>query len=244
MLLLLGALVAGVLTTLAPCVLPLLPVVVGGTLNQDAGRPPWRRAGLVTLGLGLSVIVFSLLLKATTALIEIPTQTWAWLSGGLLVVLGLITVFPQLWEALANRLDLTQRSTTALASARSRGGTLGALLTGAALGPVFSSCSPLYGYIVVTALPAEPAWGLALLVTYTAGLCAALLAIAIAGQALVGRLGWAADSAGWLRRVLGLVFVAVGLLVISGADRALQTWIVENSPLAPWLLDSWFVPIP
>ena len=243
MLVLLGALVAGVLTTLAPCVLPLLPVVVGGSLGAGTLHGP-RRALIVTAGLAASVVLFSLLLKATTALIDIPMQVWAGLSGGLLVALGLINLFPRLWEWVAERLDLMQRSTGRLAGARGRNGTVGALLTGAALGPVFSSCSPFYAYIVVTALPAEPAWGLVLLLAYTAGLSVTLLAVALLGQRLIARLGWAADANGWLRRGLGLVFIAVGLAVMTGLDRALQTWIVANTPLAPWLLDGSLIPAP
>ena len=72
MLLLLGALVAGVLTTLAPCVLPLLPVIVGGSLDESSKRAR-RRAYVITASLGASVVVFTLALKASTALIGIPT---------------------------------------------------------------------------------------------------------------------------------------------------------------------------
>ena len=46
----------------------------------------------------------------------------------------------------------------------------------------------------------------------------------------------------WLRRGLGVVFVVVGLLVMVGLDRDLQTWILVHSPVAPWELDSGFVP--
>lgn len=243
MLLLVGALVAGVLTTLAPCVLPLLPVVVGGSIG-GSGPTGTRRALLVTLGLAMSVIAFSLVLKATTVLIDIPTTVWAWISGAVLVALGLVNLFPDLWERVSERFDFQGRSTAGLARARTGSGTASALLTGAALGPVFSSCSPLYGYIVVTALPATPAWGLALLLAYTLGLCGTLLAVAIAGQRLIARLGWAADSRGWVRRSLGAIFIVVGVAVASGLDRFVQTWLVENSPIAPWLLDTGFIPTP
>ena len=56
------------------------------------------------------------------------------------------------------------------------------------------------------------------------------------------RLGWLADPDGWVRRGLGLVFVAVGLMVLTGLDRDLQAWILEHSPIAPWELDSGFIP--
>lgn len=143
MLLLLGALVAGILTTLAPCVLPLLPVIVGGSLDESSKRSR-RRAYVITASLGASVVLFTLALKASTALIGIPTSVWQWISGSILIALGLFAAFPPLWDYVSMRLSLQQRSTERLASARQREGTVGAVLTGAALGPVFTSCSPLY----------------------------------------------------------------------------------------------------
>jgi len=129
-LLLIGAVVAGVLTTLAPCVLPLLPVIVGGSIDQS-GLKTRRRAMIITTSLGASVVVFTLVLKASTALIGVPTEVWQWVSGLLLISLGAISVFPSLWEAVSMRLSLQSRSTRHLAAARQHQGAPGAVLTGA-----------------------------------------------------------------------------------------------------------------
>jgi cytochrome c biogenesis protein CcdA len=291
---LIGAFVAGVLTTLAPCVLPLLPVIVGGSMAgalddqpvaagvggaaaRSAGpgteprraeprraeprrapgsgstaspttpAPPSRsaavtRALVITASLGASIFVFTLALKASTTLIGIPTEVWQWISGGILIALGIVGAWPDLWERLSARLGLQARTARRLGAARSRDGLGGQVLTGAALGPVFTSCSPLYGYVIVTVLPAEPARGLLLLVAYVLGLCGTLLLIALAGQRVVRRFGWAADSHGWFRRVLGLVFIAIGVLVATGWMKDIETWLVTNSPIAPWNLDSGFIP--
>ena len=257
-----GALVAGVLTTLAPCVLPLLPVIVGGSMagaasevNAEASyaagtttatRTKTRsaavtRALVITASLGVSILVFTLALKATTALIGIPPEAWQWVSGGILIALGIVGAFPDLWERFSARLGLQARSAQRLGSARLRDGLGGEVLTGAALGPVFTSCSPLYGYVIVTVLPAEPARGLLLLGVYIVGLCATLLLIALAGQRVVARFGWAADSHGWFRRSLGVVFIVVGVLIATGWMRALETWLVVNAPFAPWNLDTQFI---
>ncbi|MFV0429047.1 MAG: cytochrome c biogenesis CcdA family protein [Arachnia sp.] len=241
MIILLGAVVAGVLTCLAPCVLPLLPVIVGGAVEGSGPLRGPRRAVAVTASLGASVVIFTLVLKSTAALLGIPAAVWAVLSGGVVVLLGGAMVFPRAWERVSGWLSLQSRSTGALAAAQGRGWG-SAVLTGAALGPVFSSCSPLYAYVVVTVLPATPWWGLILLLGYVSGLCGTLLAIALWGQRLIARVGWAADSGGRLRRVIGLVLIVVGLAVLTGADRAIQTWLVQNSPLAPWALDTIFVP--
>ncbi len=246
MLALLGAVVAGMLTTLAPCVLPLLPVVVGGSVVGPGGGPsshsPRRRALVIAVSLGASVMAFTLLLKATTALIGIPPRVWSIVSAVILVGLGVVGAFPDVWERLSGRLALQSRSGTRLSAARSREGLTGEVLTGAALGPVFSSCSPLYAYVVVTVLPASFGYGLVLLTAYVVGLAGTLLAVALLGQRLIKRLGWLADSHGWARRALGVVFILVGVAVGFGWDRLLQAWILEHSPIAPWELDGGFIP--
>ena len=240
-LLVVGALVAGVLTTLAPCVLPLLPVIVGGSIDQS-GRKARQRAMVITASLGISVVLFTLILKAGTALIGVPTEVWQWVSGILLIALGAISVFPSLWEAVSMRLSLQSRSTKRLVDARQRQGVSGAVLTGAALGPVFTSCSPLYAYVIVTVLPASFIRGITMLLAYTIGLCGTLLIITLLGQRAIGKARWAADPHGWFRRGLGVLFIFVGIAVIAGWDKDLQTWVIENSPIRPWELDSEFIP--
>ncbi|MBS45360.1 MAG: cytochrome C biogenesis protein [Nocardioides sp.] len=242
MLALVGAFVAGVLTTLAPCVLPMLPVVVGGAAVGVRDSPALRRALLVTGSLTVSVVAFTLLLRASTVLIGVDPAVWRWVAGGLLVALGLVGVFPRLWDSLSTRVGLGARAQSGLAAAHRRDGTVGSVLTGAALGPVFLSCSPLYGYVVVTVIPARPAWGTLLLTTYALGLGLTLLAVALAGQRLVRRLGWLADPDGWFRRGLGVVFVLVGVAIVAGWDKDLQTWLLIHSPVRPWDLDSGFIP--
>lgn len=239
--LLLGALVAGVLTTLAPCVLPLLPVIVGGSLTTNS-REGKRRAYVIAASLGASVIIFTLLLRASTALIDIPQTTWQWLSGLILVGLGTVSVFPRLWEKLSVKFSFQAKSTSGLLAARSRGGTLGAVLTGSALGPVFSSCSPLYLYVIVTVLPVSFFEGLLLVTAYAVGLCGTLLLIALLGQKALAKVRWIADPEGKFKRILGLVFVVVGIAIIVGLDKDLQQWVVQYSPVRLWEVDKNFLP--
>ena len=241
MFLLIGAFIAGVLTTLAPCVLPLLPVIVGGSVSDPGGKSV-RRALIVAGSLGASVIAFTLLLKATTALLALPASFWQWFSGLILITLGLFGAMPKVWEQISMRLSLQGRSTPILSRSRKRNGDFGAILTGAALGPVFSSCSPLYAYVIVTVLPASFAQGLLLLFAYTLGLSGTLLAIALLGQRLVRAARWAADPESLFRRSLGWIFILVGVMIIAGWDKELQIWILENAPIRPWDVDANFLP--
>lgn len=70
------AFAAGILTVAAPCVLPLLPVVVGGAMVRagDERRARWRPF-IIAGSLVISVVLFTLLLKATTALLGIPRRS-------------------------------------------------------------------------------------------------------------------------------------------------------------------------
>jgi len=54
-----------------------------------------------------------------------------------------------------------------------------------------------------------------------------LLLIALAGRSAARRLGWLADPRGWFRRTMGVLFIIVGIVVIIGADKALQTLILD-----------------
>ena len=239
--LVLGAFIAGILTTLAPCVLPLLPVIVGGSIGKPSAEAR-KRAYLIAASLGASVIIFTLLLRATTALIDIPALTWQLVSGIILIGLGVVSIFPRLWDAVSAKLSLQRRSNKQLVAARERGGTAGAILTGAALGPVFTSCSPLYLYVIVAVLPASFAEGVVLLFAYAIGLCGTLLLVSLLGQKVIGKARWIANPDGNFKRVLGIIFILVGVAVILGLDKDLQFWILEYSPIRLWELDKGFIP--
>lgn len=222
------SLLAGVLSVLAPCVLPFLPVIVGGSVGTGSRRRPY----LIAVGLTVSLLVFTLLLKATTVLIDVDPMVWSIVSGGLVIALGIVMLFPGLWARLATALRLNSGSHSLLDRARGsgRGETVTALVTGAALGPVFSSCSPTYAWVIATVLPAEPATGMVYLAMYCIGMASMLLAISLAGRSLVQRLGWAANPRGWFQRAIAVLFIVVGLLVATGIDRKVQTWAVDTFP--------------
>ena len=90
------AFLAGILTALAPCVLPIIPVVIGGSVSDNDKKKPY----IVVFSLFVSIIVFTLLLKGTTLLIDIPDLFWKILSGLFIILFGLTLLFPQLWDCL------------------------------------------------------------------------------------------------------------------------------------------------
>ena len=225
--LLLISFLSGVLTVLAPCTLPILPIIVGGSL-QGGARSKWKPF-IITGSLALSIILFTLLLKASTVFIDIPQSVWAYVSGGILTVFGLIMFFPKPWEALSAKFKFSQKSNTLLAqSATEHKGIASDILIGASLGPVFSSCSPTYFVILATVLPQSFATGILYLFAYAIGLALILLLVAFLGQAFVSKLQWAANPSGWFKRGLGILFILVGIFIFTGLDKKVQTSILES----------------
>jgi len=92
------AVLAGILTVLAPCILPLLPIIIGS--SETEGKHISKRSLVVIGSLSVSVIVFTILLKATTLLIDIPQIFWSVFSGTVIVLVGLAIVFPSLWARI------------------------------------------------------------------------------------------------------------------------------------------------
>jgi len=231
MTLLILSFIAGVLTVAAPCVLPLLPVIVGGSLleaHKDKPERQWFRPLVVASSLALSIIVFTLLIKTTTALLGVPQMVWQIISGVIVVLLGLYYLWPHGWELISAKTGFFTRSNLALGKAYKKPGMVGAVLVGAALGPVFSSCSPTYALIVASVLPVSFAQGFLYLVAYAIGMSATLLLIAYFGQVFVAKLRWLSDPNGWFRKVLSILFIIVGIAVIFGLDRDLQAYVLER----------------
>ncbi|QQG50264.1 MAG: sulfite exporter TauE/SafE family protein [Candidatus Berkelbacteria bacterium] len=228
MVLLYASFVAGFLTVLAPCILPVLPVVLAGSVTESRRT---KRIVTIIFGLTISVVVFSLLLKATTSLLGIPQIVWQLISGGILILFGVVSLYPGLWEKVSA--PLGAKAGESLQTSRTKSGLWGDLFLGAALGPVFNSCSPTYALIVAAILPVSFGRGLTYLVSYAIGLAVALLLIAFLGRALVSKLGWAANPTGWFHKVIGVLLIVIGLAVIFGADKKFQTYVLDRGYYQP-----------
>lgn len=222
------SLFAGVISVLAPCVLPFLPVIVGGSLGAQSRYRPY----LISLGLVVSLLAFTLLLKVSSLAIGVDPRFWSIASGVLVIILGIFMLFPDLWTKISVKFGLGNKSHKLLDRAQNTGGgPVSALLTGAALGPVFSSCSPVYAWVIATVLPAQPVAGFVYISAYCIGMAGMLLAISLLGRKLIAKLGWAANPRGWFQRIIAILFILVGVLVATGVDKKVQAWAVGNVPI-------------
>lgn len=234
------SIIAGFLSVLAPCVLPLLPIIIGGSFADKEDK---KRPYIIIGSLVFSLILFTLILKVSTALIGIDPSVWSYISGGIVILLGLAMLFPDAWDMLIGRLGLQAKSQGLLGKAnKSDNGTIQAILTGFALGPVFSSCSPMYGWVIATVLPENTARGVLYLIAYSIGLSIALLGIALAGRRMLSKISWASNPKGWFQRVIAILFLLVGFAVITGYDKTVQTYLVDKDFLGVKTLEEKLIP--
>jgi cytochrome c biogenesis protein CcdA len=217
--------IAGILTVLAPCILPLLPVIIGGSISDGENK---HKSSTIIISLIVSIILFTLILKWSTAFVSIPPIVWKAISGGILILFGLTAAFPGLWERLPFVGKLSVGSNKLLGKGVMKKGAKSDILIGAALGPVFSSCSPTYFVILATVLPTSFGKGLLYLFVYALGLGLMLFLIARLGQKFTDKLGNVSDPRGWFKRGLGLLFILVGVFVLSGLDKKVQSAIVDG----------------
>jgi cytochrome c-type biogenesis protein len=216
--------IAGVLTVLAPCILPLLPVVIGSTASGRSRATPYVVIG----SLGVSIILFTYLLKASTAFIMVPPEFWTYLSGGILFFFGVVLLFPDLWDKVPGIAKLSQDSNKLLGAGYKKKSFWGDVLVGAALGPIFSSCSPTYFVILASVLPASFLLGTVYLIAYTLGLALVLLLIALLGERFVGRLSNLSDPKSKFKRGIGILFIVLGLMIALGYEKKLETSILNS----------------
>lgn len=224
MTLLLVSFIAGILTVLAPCILPLLPVVIGSSINARSKVTPY----IVIGSLAFSILVFTYLLKATTAFIAIPPYVWSYVSGGILIGFGLILLFPKIWENLKFVSKGSQGANRLMGTGFRKKSVWGDVLVGAALGPVFSTCSPTYFVILATVLPASFWVGTGYLLVYLAGLVMILVFIALLGQKFTDKLQVVSTSGSNFKKIIGGLFIVVGIFIITGLDKKLEAWVLDT----------------
>jgi len=216
MLLLLGvAFVAGVVTAVSPCVLPVLPIVLAGGATGDLRRSLAIVAGLVT-----SFTVFTLTAATVLSALGLPEDLLRNLAIAVVVLVGLSLVWPPLGDALG-------RPFYALAR-RTPGDKGGGFLLGISLGLLFTPCAGPVIAAVATVAATQSLTADAFLITLAYGLGAGVVLLGVAVAARYGmNLRPVRAHAPAVRRTLGAGILAVAVLMALGVDKKLQTRVPE-----------------
>jgi len=222
MLLLLIAFLGGVLTVLSPCVLPVLPVLLSGTVGGPA-----RPAGIVVGFLG-SFVLLTLFLASLVSFLPVGADTLRWLAVALLFVFGLTLAVP----GFQRRFGEVAARAVPQRTPGNGNGFVGGVLVGATLGLVWTPCvGPILASVTTLALSGQvTAFAAAVTLAYALGVALPMLAVMRGGRALLRRVPALMSNLGRVQQAFGLVLAVFAVGMAFGVDRAAQTFIVEHVP--------------
>jgi cytochrome c biogenesis protein CcdA len=225
------SLAAGSLTTLSPCVFPLLPLVLGSTLQGSRLAPVAMGIGMISSFAGIGMV-----LGAIGPALGIDGDSVRTAGAAMLIAFALVMLVPALGERFT-RWMLPIASTANAASARLDGGSLfGALALGGVLGLVWSPCSgPLLGSaLTLVASEGGVARGGIVLGIFGLGAAIPLMAVAYASRSGFARVrDWVLARIERVRYGFALLLGAVGIAILTGGDKLLEARVLE------WLPDAW-----
>ena len=207
------AFVAGIVTAISPCVLPVLPIVFAGGATGDRRRPYAIVAGLVW-----SFTLFTLVATALLSALGLPDD----LLRNIAIVVVLLVGISLLWPRLG---AIVERPFQALGR-RNPGGMGGGFLLGVSLGLLFTPCAgPVIAAVAVLAATQRfSVQGVLVTFAYALGAGVVFLLLAIGAQRGM-TLRSVRSRAPRIRQALGGLIVAVAIVMALGLDTKLAAHV-------------------
>jgi cytochrome c-type biogenesis protein len=220
--------VAGLVTVLSPCVLPVLPIVVGSAGQQHRHGPMALAAGLITsfVAVGMSISSVGIAIGFDGSIVRFVAATLLILVGAVLLSARLGHRFENAAAPLASRADRIMKHSFFT-------GLKGQFFVGALLGAIWSPCTgPTLGAAIgMAAQSGAQLKAAGIMIFFGLGASVPVLAIGYGAKSLLTRnrahllkVGEAA------RQAIGFILVIVGALVLAGFDKKLETLLLQNLP--------------
>lgn len=219
------ALLAGLATVASPCVLPVLPILLGVSGERpERGRPLRIVAGFV-----LSFSGFALALGAASDAAQLAQETLRELALAVLALTGLLRIWPRPWDWLAGRgamLLARMRGAPAAGSGAARGG---AFVLGLSLGAVWTPCAgPVLASIIALVVQArDPGRATLLVLLYAIGAGLPMLGLIYGGGLVTQRVRLLARHAQALQRGFGVLVLASAAAIHFQYDTRFYAWVAD-----------------
>jgi len=209
----------------------LIPILVATALRSGRAAPLALASGLVVSFATVGSVLSAAGVAATTS------ESIRFIGAALLGLFGLVLLMPRLRRELSVRLQPLSAALGPLMAALPGNGLFGQFLVGAVVGLVWSPCTgPALGAAVgLAAATGTFALAVVTMLFYGMGAAVPLLAVAYLGQAGNKSLGRGRILATIGTPILGGALLAAGLLVLTGADRVVETALTSSMPV--WLID-------
>ncbi|WP_128516213.1 cytochrome c biogenesis CcdA family protein [Tabrizicola thermarum] len=227
------AYLAGLLTLINPCVLPVLPIVLASAL-QAHRLGPLAMAG----GMAVSFVTLGLTVTAFGQAIGLDERSLAQAGAVLMIGFGLILLIPRLNAGFATVTAGFAARADAGIDGIDRSGLGGQVLAGILLGAVWSPCigPTLGGAISLASQGQSLGWAGAIMTAFAAGVGTVILALGYGARAAILRrrdlLRRLADRA---KPLMGAMFLAVGLAILFRWHHIAEAWLIDHLPT--WLID-------
>jgi cytochrome c-type biogenesis protein len=224
------ALFGGILTVLSPCVLPILPIIMGRSLQSHRYGPVMLVIGLVA-GFAVAGSLLGITASGLTGLATVLRQG----AIVLLLGLGLLAIFPAWGYRLVSAIPMGKQAIKPGTKTPERIGLWAEFWLGTQLGLLWTPCAGpvLGGILVLAAVNHDVASAFGLLVSYGVGAAMPLLAIAYGGRAFSYRLMKLRSRSAALQRIGGVMIAGTAIAILLGWDIQVQLWLAPLFPRLP-----------
>lgn len=226
------ALAAGGLSTLSPCVLPLLPILLASAVAAHR-LGPYALAG----GLALSFTVVGVFVASLGVALGLDQGVFRLVAAGLLIAFGVVLLSARLQEKFAVATSGLSGAGNTLLAKVSLDGLSGQFILGLLLGIVWSPCiGPTLGAAVTLASQGQSLFQVTLLMAlFGIGAGIPLIGLGLVSRGVMAKVRGKLLAAGKFgKQILGGVMLLLGLLILSGADKLFEAWVLQAAPA--WLV--------
>lgn len=227
------AYLAGLLTLINPCVLPVLPIVLGSALQDDRRGP-----ALLALGMSLSFVAFGMGVAVFGRALGITEDGLVRTGALVMVAFGLVQLSPGLSARFATvTAGVSGRADAGLHGLDQRGAG-GQVLGGALLGMVWVPCvgPTLGGAIALASSGQSLGWAALTMTGFALGISTVIVALGYGTAASIrARRDWMRRLSGRAKPIVGLIFILTGAALWFHWFRAAEIWLLDALPY--WLQD-------
>lgn len=211
------ALLAGLLTIASPCVLPVLPILLGSSVTPDGAAVSRTRPLFIIAGFILSFSAFAMLLGAVSSTVHVAQEVLRNGAIALLALSGLLRLWPRPYEWLVARLQapLQGRRNAPPKPPKQYLGNSGGFVLGMSLGAVWTPCAgPVLASILVLVVKAQDlGWSALLLLLYAIGAAIPMLAILYGGQYISRHVRLLSRHTQALQQLFGVLVMLTALAI-------------------------------